>query len=373
MASLNLITTGILRKLSTFAGRCAGPWLRLGVAGLLFLVPQLLGVGAAQAQSDDIPTLTIRAASNVGVKGDEVDITISASFAPTSDVTVNIHIAGKGPTIDQAATVMDTLKAGSSTMVLTLGPITGEEEVIVTFSLVAGAGYSVGSPSSTSVHVLKYREDQAPEQDTSEQQVSPAQSPNPVIGTTSAATATVIPGDRLIIQRHDLPEDQPAATVDFGVGWVSKDGSRVVLVGVIRDESLGQTYLIVRHEGHSEVVRRWIPPYSDLVYTIDWPLINSQFSFPVEVIAAIPLDHRLPENHMLVRRFDGGDDRIFAYDAAIQQWRHIPNWPTFQALGFFWCNVTAADATFFERITKGPPFPATTEPEQANYPNCATA
>ena len=369
MASLNLITTGILRKLSTLAGRCAGPGLRLGVAGLLFLVPQSLGVGTAQAQSDDIPTLTIRAASNVGVKGDEVDITISASFAPTSDVTVNIHIAGKGPTIDQAATVMDTLKAGSSTMVLTLGPITGEEEVIVTFSLVAGAGYSVGSPSSTSVRVIKFVEDDETQLDNAELQVSPTPTPDPVVGSTSAATATVLPDDVLRVDLHGQTEN----SFDLGIGWVSKDGSQVVLVGVIRDASLGQTYFIVRHEGHSEVVRRWIPPYSDLVYTIDWPLINSQFSFPVEVIAAIPLDHRLPENHMLVRRFDGGDDRIFAYDAAIQQWRHIPNWPTFQALGFYWCNVTAADATFFERITKGPPYPATTEPEQANYPNCATA
>ena len=66
---------------------------------------------------------------------------------------------------------------------------------------------------------------------------------------------------------------------------------------------------------------------------------------------------------MLARRFDGGDDRIFAYDAELQQWRHIPDWPTFQALGFYWCNVTAADAGFFDRITIGPPYPATSEPE----------
>ena len=93
---------------------------------------------------------------------------------------------------------------------------------------------------------------------------------------------------------------------------------------------------------------------------------------PVEVIRTIELDERLPEPNMLVRRFDGGDDRIFAYDAAIQQWRHIPNWPTFQALGFFWCDVTAADATFFDRITEGPPYPATTTPARDNYPNCRT-
>ncbi len=86
----------------------------------------------------------------------------------------------------------------------------------------------------------------------------------------------------------------------------------------------------------------------------------------------IPLDERLPEPNMLVRRFDGADDRIFAYDATIQQWRHIPNWPTFQALGFYWCDVTAADSGFFNRITEGPPYAATTAPARDDYPNCRT-
>ena len=149
------------------------------------------------------------------------------------------------------------------------------------------------------------------------------------------------------------------------------DGSQTILVGVVRDAHLGQTYIIVRHEGSNRVVRRWVPPNSPLVYAIDWTVVNTQFTVPTAVLLAVPLDSRLPEHHMLVRRFDGGDDRIFAYDAEIQQWRHIPNWPTFQALGFYWCNVTAADARFFDRITEGPPYPATTQPEQADYPNCA--
>ena len=48
---------------------------------------------------------------------------------------------------------------------------------------------------------------------------------------------------------------------------------------------------------------------------------------------------------MLVRRFsfDGTDDRIFTYDAGLGQWRHVPNEATFQALGFYWCDVTVAD------------------------------
>ncbi len=188
------------------------------------------------------------------------------------------------------------------------------------------------------------------------------------VGSTGAATATELPGDKLRIDIHS----QPDATFELGIGWVSRDGSRTNLVGIIRDQSLGQTYLIVRHEGHPQIVRRWVPPYSPLIYAIDWPLVIAENSYPVEIITAIPLDHRLPEPNMLARRFDGLDDRIFAFDATIQQWRHIPDWPTFQAMGFYWCNVTAADPGFFNRITIGPPYPSSSSPTLSDYPNCST-
>ncbi len=178
---------------------------------------------------------------------------------------------------------------------------------------------------------------------------------------------TELPGDKLRIDIHG----QPDSPLELGVGWISMDGSQVVLVGIIRDRTLGQTYMIARHEGHDRIIRRWIPPNSPLVYSIPWETVNTQFTVPVEVLTAIPLDDRLPEHHMLARRFDGsGDVRIFAFDANLQQWRHIPDYATFQAMGFFWCNVTAADAGFFERITIGPPFPASGTPERDDYPNC---
>ena len=171
------------------------------------------------------------------------------------------------------------------------------------------------------------------------------------VGSTGAATATEIPGDKLRLDIHG----QPSNSIELGIGWVSRDASQVVLVGVIRDQTLGQTYLIVRHEGYPQIVRRWVPPYSRFVHAIDWPLVNTRLSFPVEVISAIPLDHRHPPPNMLARRFDGLDDRIFAYDATLGQWRHIPDYGTFQAMGFYWCDVTAADSGFFGRISIGPP------------------
>ena len=75
---------------------------------------------------------------------------------------------------------------------------------------------------------------------------------------------------------------------------------------------------------------------------------------------------------MLVRRFDGFDVRIFVYDAALQQWRHIPDYGTFQTMGFYWCNVTAADPHFFDRITIGPAIPSSNTPIRSDYPNCST-
>ena len=99
--------------------------------------------------------------------------------------------------------------------------------------------------------------------------------------------------------------------------------------------------------------------------------MNTQFTVPTGVVAAILLDEQNPEPNMLARRFDG-DDRIFSYDAQLMQWRQVPDIATFQSLGFYWCNVTAADAGFFGRVASGPAHPASEMPAQSDYPNCQT-
>ena len=178
-----------------------------------------------------------------------------------------------------------------------------------------------------------------------------------------------MPGDRLLIQRHDIPD----ASFELAIGSISADCMTVVMAGVIRDESLGKTYVVVRREADGRIVRRWVPPYSPLVSQIPWAIVNTQYTVPVGVVAAIPLDDQCPQPNLLVRRFDGGDDRIFGYDADLQQWRHVPDIPTFQALGFYWCNVTAADDAFFGRIIEGPPYPASDRPARGDYPHCLTS
>ena len=196
----------------------------------------------------------------------------------------------------------------------------------------------------------------------------PVPTRSPLIGMTAAATAMEVAGDLLVLQRHD----QPGSESEVGVGWISRDGQRIITSGFVRDGDLGQTYAVVRREGDGRIVRRWIAPTSPLVYAVPWATVNTQYTFPVGVILAIPLDEQYPPPHMLMRRFDGGDDRILAYDAAQGQWRHVPDPATFQALGFYWCNVTAADAAFFERITLGPPYPSRGVPPRADYPVCQT-
>ena len=136
---------------------------------------------------------------------------------------------------------------------------------------------------------------------------------SPIIGSTSAATAVELAGDLLVLQRHD----QPGVEVEVGIGWMSQDGQRIIVIGFVRDGDLGQTYAVVRREGDGQVVRRWIAPGSNLVYAVPWDIVNTQYTFPVGVILAIPLDDQYPWPNMLTRRFDGGDDRILAYDAEL--------------------------------------------------------
>ena len=139
-------------------------------------------------------------------------------------------------------------------------------------------------------------------------------------------------------------------------------GQELVLAGFVRDEGLGQTYAVVRREVDGAIVRRWIAPDAPVVYSIRWAEVNTAYIFPGQEILAIPLDDQYPAPNMLMRRFDGGEFRILAHDAELGQWRHVPDLGAFQSRGYYWCNVTAADAGFVVRITLGPPYPASDVP-----------
>ena len=175
----------------------------------------------------------------------------------------------------------------------------------------------------------------------------------------------------------DLATATPTATptpsgplAHVGVGWMAADGSEIVPVGFVRDASGDQTYAVVRRALDGKVVRYWVAPDSALALVVPWEEVKSNFTYSVDVIITIPLDDQYPQPDQVARRFDGGDERIFSYDYGMDFWRQVPDTATFQVLGFYWCDVTAADATFWERVTIGVPHPPTSLPEQADYPNC---
>ena len=194
--------------------------------------------------------------------------------------------------------------------------------------------------------------------------------PRPVlIGSTNSATITDR-GSQVYIDRRGLGRD-----LTLTLGWIAANGDRDYHpLGFIRqavgDGSGGQTYAVVRREfGNRGVVRIWVSPESPQRDRIVWSRVNSFYTVPVDVLREIPLDSMHPAENQLVRRFDpGGDGRIYVFRNGA--WRWIPDIPTFEAEGFFWCDVTAADSGFFRRATIGSALPASGTAADPNYPNC---
>lgn len=203
------------------------------------------------------------------------------------------------------------------------------------------------------------------------------------VAPTPAAVRTVTRTVTRVVERSPAPAPAPAPATPaiigdsgFATTYLAVDGQSIELrvhpqaggpashtfaIGsFLRDADLGQTYQIV-----AGGKRRWIAPNSPLVYQVPWAAVNSMYTFASNVVAAIPLDESSPQQGLLVRGMDG---RIVSYDSGM--WRHVPNIATFQALGYRWCDVNAADAQFFSRISLGMAHPATSQPEQANYPVC---
>ena len=191
-----------------------------------------------------------------------------------------------------------------------------------------------------------------------------------LIGENGSAKAWELANNSVLLEIHNPDDPDNPRKVTFGIGSINTEGTEVVPVGYVRDDSLGQTYAVLRRESDDAIVRRWIAPDSALALIVPWADVNANFTFPVLVIVTIPLDEKRPHPNQLVRRFDGGDDRILSYDANLLQWRHVPDMATFQVLEFYWCDVTAADENFFDRIHIGIPHPATTVPARENYPSC---
>ena len=85
----------------------------------------------------------------------------------------------------------------------------------------------------------------------------------------------------------------------------------------MRDASLGQTHAILRRESDGQLARWWIAEDSPWVYAIPWAEVNSRYAVLLAVLALVPLGDQYLQPNQLVRRFDGGNGRIVAYDAGL--------------------------------------------------------
>ena len=159
----------------------------------------------------------------------------------------------------------------------------------------------------------------------------PEATPDTTVGMTDSATVTKGEGDLITITRHDGGVD-----LSVGVGVLTSDGMVIPHVnGYIRDNDLGQTYAVVTRDD-GMIVRTWISSSSPLVGDIVWSTVLDFYNVPKDVVNAIPLDHMHPAPNQLVDA--GGTWYVYLGGA----WRHIPNIATFQAYGFFYCDLTTA-------------------------------
>ncbi len=197
-------------------------------------------------------------------------------------------------------------------------------------------------------------------------EVEPAPTPVPPIGQNDAVTVTRGPGDRIDLALAD------GSMAYLRHGWVAADGAArsYNARGYIREAENqgrgGQTYAVVERRSDGKIVRVWISPDSPYLSLIDWRAVIPNYTFATAVVEAIPLDETSPAANQLARY--SGDERIFVFFGGA--WRWIPDIMTFQYHKFYWCDVTSADAGFFDRVSAGDALPRSGTQDVPDYPVC---
>ena len=105
---------------------------------------------------NDIPQVTITADTSPVTEGTDATFTITASPAPAAAITVNISVTQTEDVLSGTPASSVTFRANQTTATLTVA--TDDDNVdevasVVTAQVQAGTGYTVGSPSSTTVTV----------------------------------------------------------------------------------------------------------------------------------------------------------------------------------------------------------------------------
>jgi len=341
----------------------------VGLAAFCAALLAALCLFAVPAAAQSITT-HLRASNTNPAEGETVTFTVTLSSAATSVVHFQVGAGGtaeNGP--DFTVLSVPSIPAGGTTatfQIKILRDAVRDPGEHTTFSVDQTPIHNQARTVTRSNQVTLTIVERSTTPTTTD---TPTPTPTPtqtLIGSTACARAFALPGGggvRLEPYRSTEP------TLTLTLSRVSADGRSAALGSILR-QAAGQTYIVVRRPSDGRIVRRWVPPYSPLVDYIPW---STLYTVPTCVLGAIPLDEQALEPNQLVRRFDGSDTRVFSYDAALRQWRWVPNIATFQALGFYWCDVTAADRGFFARLPVnaiGPAHPVSAAPARADYPDC---
>ena len=103
-----------------------------------------------------VPQVTISAGTTPITEGTAATFTITATPAPTTELTVNVSVTQTGSVLSGTPPSTITISANGSTTTLTVATDddnVDEEAGVITAALQAGTGYTVGTPSSASVTV----------------------------------------------------------------------------------------------------------------------------------------------------------------------------------------------------------------------------
>ena len=102
------------------------------------------------------PEVTISAGTTPVTEGTAATFTITASPAPTSDLTVNVSVSDAGGVISGTPSSTVTIDANMTTATLTFNTVDNqrsESNHLISVEVESGTGYTVGSPAVASVTV----------------------------------------------------------------------------------------------------------------------------------------------------------------------------------------------------------------------------
>ena len=112
---------------------------------------------------DDTPVITVSAATDSVTEGTDARFTVTASPAPSVELSVNLSLSGAGDFLSTtAADTVVTIESGMTSAALDLGTVNDEVDeahAAVTVTVTAGTGYDVGEASAAQVVV---RDDDMP-------------------------------------------------------------------------------------------------------------------------------------------------------------------------------------------------------------------